>query len=137
MTNLRDQLLGIRAERGMLTPEIVVDEARPDEHPLHSRFEWNDTVAAEKWRREQAADLIRSVKITYSDKHDRPAEVRAFVVVRGESPNADYQPTEEAMADPFTSKILLAEFQREWKSFKARYDRLAEFAEIIRRDVAA
>lgn len=137
MANLRDQLLGIRAQHGRLTPEIVVDEARPEEHPLHARFEWNDTVAAEQWRREQASELIRSVKIRYVDSSAKTGEVRAFVAVRGESPAADYQPTEEALSDPFTAKLLLAEFEREWRAFKARYEHMAEFAEVILRDVAA
>lgn len=137
MSGLREQLLDIRAERGRLTPEIVVDAAKPDGHPLHSRFEWDDEVAAESWRREQAADLIRSVRIRYVDAADRPQSVRAFVAVRGDQPGADYEPTEEALADPFTAKLLLAEFEREWKSFKAKYDHLAEFAEIVRKDLAA
>lgn len=122
---------------GGLTPEIVVDAARPEEHPLHSRFEWDDSIAAEKWRREQASELIRSVKITYANARGIEKSVRAYVAVRGDTyGSTGYVPTEEALSDPFTRALLLREFEREWKTFKAKYDCLAEFASVIARDAA-
>lgn len=131
--NLRDLLTDIYQRHQELTPELVVDEARPVDHPLHTRFEWDDTTAAEKYRQVQAAELIRSVKIVY---RDAPVErsVRGFVNVRPNTgPNRGvYMPTEEAVADDFTRKLLLAECKREWQAFKAKYEHLAEFADIIK-----
>lgn len=49
---------------GRLTPRAVVDAARDPKSALHDQFEWDDTVAAEKWRLDQARDIITSVKIT-------------------------------------------------------------------------
>lgn len=130
--NLRDELLAIYTAHKRLTPELVVHEARRVDHPLHGRFEWNDTIAAEKYRREQAADLIRSVKITYSEQPTEKS-VRGFVNLRpNEASSGVYVPTEEAVIDDFTYRLLLAECQREWVAFKAKYDHLAEFADIIR-----
>ena len=136
--SLRDELLKVRAQYGSLTPANVVDAATDATHPLHSRFEWDNTVAGARYRELQASELIRKVKITFADKSGTPQDVRAFVVVRGEEPVVgEYVPTEEALADPFTAQLLLREFQREWKAFKARYEHLAEFAATIRKDVAA
>ena len=56
----RDALRDICEERGRLTPEVVVEEARPTGHPLHHRFEWDDEAAGSAWRWHQAHDLIRS-----------------------------------------------------------------------------
>lgn len=42
-----------------------------------------------------------------------------------------YVPTEEAVTNDFTRKVLLAECKREWEAFKAKYQHLAEFADII------
>jgi len=46
---------------GILTPSAVVDEARPEDSPLHAAFEWDDSIAAEKYRLEQARRLLRQV----------------------------------------------------------------------------
>ncbi|WP_282847216.1 hypothetical protein [Microbacterium oxydans] len=140
--SLRDHLLAVREVYGTLTPTNLLEAARDEQSPLHHRFEWDDSTAAEKYRLVQAGELIRKVKITYSDSHDQPQEVRAFLVVRevtdeDGAATAAYVPTEEAMTDPFTSALLLREFERDWKSFKAKYQHLKEFAATIRKDVAA
>lgn len=136
--NLRDELMAVRDRFGALTPANLVDAARDADSPLHSRFEWDDSTAAEKFRRVQAAELIRSVKVSYADVRDRPQEVRAFLPVRGvDSPASVYEPTELLLADPFTAKMKLQEFEREWKAFKAKYEHMKEFASIIARDIAA
>lgn len=136
--SLREHLLAVRDEYGALTPMNLVESARDERSPLHHRFEWDDSVAAGKYRLVQASELIRKVKITYSDSQDRPQEVRAFLAMRGDEPTRSvYEPTEVVMADPFASKIQLREFERDWKAFKAKYEHLKEFAAIIRRDVAA
>lgn len=48
---------------GVLTPEAVVSEARDPTSPLHTEFEWNDSVAATAHRLAQARKIIRSVRI--------------------------------------------------------------------------
>jgi len=48
---------------GTLTPSRVVDVARSPLNPLHKYFEWDDAVAAEKYRQDQARELIRCVHI--------------------------------------------------------------------------
>lgn len=129
--DVRDILLRIRDEAGTLTPPVVVGAARDEQHPLHHRFEWDDTIAGERFREHQASELIRSVNIQYTITGE-PSEIRAFLSVRiGDTPDREYVPTEVAMADPFTSKLLLQEFDREWKRFKARYGRLVEFRDVV------
>lgn len=133
MSTLREQLDQVRSVFGRLTPTAVVDAARPDDAPLHSRFEWDDTVAAEKWRREQASELIRSYRITYKETTNGPVTVRGFQAVRGlESPHSsEYVPTEEALADPFTRQLVLRECERDVAALKSKYAHLKEFAAIL------
>ncbi len=134
MNTLRDHLTAIRDERGSLTPALVVDTARDPEHPLHSRFEWDDTTAAEKWRLEQAGQLLRIV--TLPRDATRAHDLRAFVAVKGQdSRSSDYIPTEEAMADEFTRRLVLADMNREWRQLKKRYEHMAEFASLILSDL--
>ena len=135
MSSLRDQLQSIYEARGRLTPKILVDEARDPAHPLHSRFEWDNDVAAERYREAQAGELIRSVKISYRATSGRPASVNAFQSVRRPS-GPGYEPVEEVIQDEFTTKILLADMERDWRAFKARYEGLAGFIDFMRQQVA-
>ena len=128
-TALREQLQAIRDEHGTLTPALVVDVARDPEHPLHPRFEWDDSTAAERWRIEQAGQLLR---VTYRPLPGKPTDLRAFSAVKGEdSPTSDYVPTEDVLANPFTRELLLRQMKRDWQTFKRRYDHMSEFASFV------
>lgn len=50
--NLRDSLQAIYDKNGRLTPQLVVNAAKNPKSALHSRFEWDDTKAAARYRRE-------------------------------------------------------------------------------------
>lgn len=130
--SLRDQLQGIYQANGQLTPKLVVDEARDAEHPLHSRFEWDDAVAGERYREVQAAELIRSVRVKYTPKgSDEEHEVRAFhAIPRPEG--STYVPVEEVADDAFARELLLRQAEREWKAMRRRYAHLDEFLDLVR-----
>lgn len=131
--SLRDHLQAIYDERGVLTPALVVDVARDDQHPLHPRFEWNDTVAAERFRREQAHILIKSVHLTYvSTRTQEPISIRAFHAVRRPDINQyAYEPTQVIMQDPMAMRLLLTEMRRDWAAFRRRYEEFEEFWTMI------
>lgn len=132
MSTLRDSLQAIYDQRGELTPSLVVDEARSEDHPLHDRFEWNDAIAGEHHRREQARRLIRSVKILDNRNPKRPRHIREFVSVsRGSDPNPTYMPTVDAVADEFTKAIVLQAMERDIAALKRKYSHLKEFATAI------
>jgi hypothetical protein len=135
--SLRDHLQAIYDERGKLTPALVVDVARDNRHPLHTRFEWNDTAAAEKYRRVQAHELIKSVRVVYqSSKTGEPISIRAFHAVKNpETHKYAYEPTAVIMQDPMAGRLLLAEMRRDWEAFKRRYDGFEEFWAMVTDDV--
>lgn len=136
MSGLRDQLLSVREQHGKLTPQLVVDVARDPAHPLHARFEWNDAVAGEAWRRQQAHDLIRKAKVVYREADDAGPErsVRAFVAVRAGEGHV-FDPVEEVIDDPLRRKMALADMEREWRALYRRYKEFEEFLGMVRRDV--
>jgi hypothetical protein len=137
MSSLRTILQGIYENEGRLTPALVVDEARPVKSELHHCFEWDDTVAGERWRLEQAAELIRSVKVIRATKDDVAPGVRSWMVDREKPAPRSYEPVEDLLSDPLQRKLLLASFKRDWASFQARYQRLQEFATTIQASLAA
>lgn len=132
-TGLRDQLAMIHQAHGKLTPHLVLETARDPQHPLHSRFEWNDSLAAERYRLAQAHELIRSVRVVYRSTQGERS-VRAFQAVRAPTGYV-YEPAEKVLRDPFTTQLILNEMRREWEQLRARYEDFKEFAEMVRADI--
>lgn len=123
--------------RGKLTPALVVDEARDPSHPLHPRFEWDDSIAGEAYRRQQAQELIRSVRVQYKGTKGSDGEtptVRAFHAIRSET-GYRYEPVERVTQDPFQAKLVLADMEREWRQLKRRYEQFEEFWNMVQNDL--
>lgn len=140
--SLREALEAIYARRGELTPALVVDEARANRSNagrfLRSRLEWDDKVAGEAYRREQAAELIRSVKVTYREATETEVarQVRGFHSVR--TPDGmTYKPLMDVVEDEFSRQLVLADMQREWKALHRRYSHFEEFVRLVRADIEA
>ena len=132
--SLRDELQGIYDQYGRLTPAVVVDEARPKRHPLHRFFEWDDKVAGEEYRKEQARDLIRSVKIVRVREDATISRARAYLSVK-DTEGFAYRPTDEVLSDPFMAKLALADMEREWRTLKAKWEHMQEFRALILADL--
>lgn len=134
--SLRECLQQIYDERGQLTPAAVVDVARDAAHPLHERFEWDDSVAGEAWRRVQAQELIRSVKVIYREptETEEGRSVRSWVSVRRENGNV-YEPAQAVAEDPFTRQLVMRDMEREWKALHRRYAHFREFVDLVREDI--
>src|ERR1700680_1931431 len=60
------------ASNGHLTPKAVVSEARNNRSVLHRHFEWDDAVAAEAFRLDQARTLIRSIRVVDNENDETP-----------------------------------------------------------------
>lgn len=138
--SVADELRAIWHRHGGLTPGLVLDEARDPEHPLHHRFDWADAVAGEKWRLQQAAALIRSVKVRTREL--APLELRAFLHVPktadddGEGSVSSYVPADVVQADPVLTALVLSQMEREWRLLKRRFDaHRDEFLRIVRDDL--
>jgi hypothetical protein len=138
-SDLQALLLEIReANDGILTAQAVVDAARPDDHPLHLHFEWDDEKAGEKYRVAQARQLIRIVKLTYIDRRGDVQRMRVFHSV----PDPDsvsgrsYVPLEEIERSDVLSAQLLRSMEIDWRNLHRRYKRFAEFRTMVARDMA-
>lgn len=116
---------------GKLRPKAVVDTARDPAHPLHKQFEWDDSVAAEKHRLDQARNLIR-VAVTVLEVENKTVKVRAYQSLSTDRDKGGYRRTVDVMSDDQLRSILLADALAELRSFQARYSRLNELAGVFR-----
>lgn len=80
---IASELRRIQEQQSVITPEAVVQAAKPASSPLHRYFEWDNHKAADNYRRWQARELILSVHIVDADEPDSQP-VRAFVNISPE-----------------------------------------------------
>lgn len=135
---LRDHLQAIYDQHGRLTPGLVVETARQEDHPLHSLvFDRSVEDAAEAFYEDRAHELIRRVKISYRPSEDgEERQIRAFHAIRGNDESYAYEPIEEIAKDPLHRAMLLRDAEREWKTLKSRYAHLQEFLSLVAEDLA-
>ena len=74
-----EELSRIHDKHDGLRNEDVLDESRPEEAPLHPIFEWDDSLAAEEWRKKQAGDVVRAVRIVQPEGHTEPVFIHVKV----------------------------------------------------------
>ena len=116
--------------RGELTPEDILADAKHDNSPLHSFFEWSDSAAAQQYRLQQARGLIRSVVAVYVQP-DRPAiRTRAYVHVARPGDEPHYREASHAMSQKSTRDDVLKRALGELIGWQRRYSELLEFAEF-------
>lgn len=144
---IRSSLIGLALRHdGRLDPELVVQEAANPDSPLHSRFEWDDTEAARKYRNVQAGVLIRHIKITVVRQEPETKEVtltttREFQSLpsnrtkkgdTSDAANGSYERVSEIMSDPDKRGEMLATALRELAAYRKRYADLTELAAVWR-----
>lgn len=116
--------------KGELTPQDVLDDAKSHNSPLHSLFEWDDSVAAQQHRLQQARGLIRAVVAVYVDDREPAKRVQAFVHI-AESGAPHYRATEHAMSQEKTRAMVLAQAWKEFQAWKKRYQHLEELGSFF------
>lgn len=95
---------------GVLKVDDVLEEAADEDSILHRYFEWDDSIAAEAHRRQQARVLIQRCRITLVDSE--PVEIRAFVSLPTERENGGgYRLTTEVMSDVTLKAELLRDIE--------------------------
>lgn len=145
------ELEKLQEENGRLTPAIVVGAAKADDNPLHPLFDWNDQTAAESYRHQQAAFILRNLRINYIRKDsetDEPEmrQMRALVNVEQtpsdeDEEEGDGKPVEPqrvylssvvAFQNPQYRDYTLKQAKRELETWRNRYAAFKEFDSVIR-----
>ena len=107
MTEIQKRFITGLEKSGRITAHAVLDAARPASSPIHDCFDWDDSEAAEKWRLEQARELIRRVKIELVYQE---VSVRTVKYVADPARSDGYTDIVKARA-PSLSEIMSAEWR--------------------------
>jgi ribosomal protein L3 len=118
--------------RGVLEPAAVVKAARPKSSPLHSKFEWNNSAAAEGYRLWQARQLI-SVTVEYIGRGKEGTLQRVFVSLSTDRhrDGAGYRTMTSVVANKTHREQLLEDAVADMKRFREKYAQLKELAEVF------
>ena len=130
--NAGEELERIRAAHaGRLTADAIVETATDPDNVLHPVFEWDDKVAAEKYRLVKAESLVRHVVVMVDDRPDMRPQ-RAFVSVRRADDDTDtYASLAEAMSTPDLRAQVIERAKREAKSWRDRFRDYKELAVVF------
>ena len=110
-----------------LTAQAVVNKARDKTTRLHSRFEWDDSIAGEKYREKQARNIIQIYVKTYN-KEIEPAK-RIYVhfpeEVVEQSQYLHYTEVEKF------EKLKDYDIQRGYREFLSLCDKYRHYKEMV------
>jgi hypothetical protein len=136
----------IYKQRGVLDKVMIVDVARDPKHPLHQCFEWDDTVAGEKYRQEQALEMIRASKYVELLKEARAnsvtevvtshVEVRRYLRGRQDSGPAQFKMRNLVLSDADDHAATVEQFRSELRAWCARVVDIPEL-QVLRRMISA
>jgi len=109
-------------------PDDIVDKARNKNCELHKCFTWDNDEAADKWRKQEARQLMYRLVIKEEEPpKDRP-EIRMFYKTND---SGGYKPTEIVVTHKDEYTQLLERAYAELRAFKAKYSCLKELQEIF------
>ena len=112
------------------TCKQIVEKAKDRNTELHKCFEWDNEIAADKYRLQQAGLIIRNLVITrVEEEKEQKTPLRMFVST-GERTGA-YKPVKSVVRIQSEYKNLLERAYSELRAFKNKYSMLKELDEIL------
>lgn len=109
-----------------VTPEEVLEKARNENSELHKCFLWDNDEAAERYRLQQARQIIQLLVITPKHENDEP--IRVYQI---SSERNTYQPTQFFIQNPDEYQLLLKRAKGELKAIRSRYKTLSELEAVF------
>lgn len=107
-------------------PKQILDKARDERTELHKCFTWDDGIAAEKWRLQEARQIV--CNIVFERAEPETAPVRVFHKINS---NDGYKSIEKIIVDKTEYKELLKQAKSDLMSFQRKYKGLAELEEVF------
>lgn len=112
------------------TPDDIVEMAKDPTTELHKCFEWDDTKAAESWRRFTARQICCSLKVVVEDSNKKK-EPTLYRVIQSDREEQAYKPVTFTVRHDDEYSKLLAQAKAELAAFKKRYKSIVELEPII------
>lgn len=110
---------------GKGTPDEIVKSASKPESPLHRYYDWDDAIAACKWRKQQARLMVNAIVVVRDDDVEMPAFESVPVIVKNPDGTVItngriYQTTSSILDDPEKWSVLKLEIRRDLKAIQRK-----------------
>ena len=126
----------IESRDGSVTREAFLDASRPDDSPTHSMFEWDDAIAAEKWRLDEARKIIVALQVTYEDESEfGTRSTPAFINIKSER-KAEYVNVIDALSDQESRALIIERINRDLDQIIERNRHIEDLADILESKVS-
>ena len=112
------------------TVDDIVEKAKDPTTELHKCFEWDDTKAAENWRRFTARQICCSLKVVVKDS-DEKKEPTLYRVIQSDREEQTYKPVTLTVRNDDEYSKLLTQAKAELAAFKKRYKSIVELDKVI------
>ena len=129
--NILSALEEIRLSNGgILSPAGVVEAARRRDHPLHDRFEWDDTEAARQYRLWQARELILATVTVLPGSDDL---VRVYVSLQDDrGGDGGYRAMVDVLQDKELYSQMMMEALEDFQKWQRKYRAIAALRPVFR-----
>lgn len=122
----------IRTRRGKITAQTVLKEARNPKHVLHEQFEWDDSVAGEKYRLAQAGTIIRAVVVSFPEvEEDARAFLPVSVQISEDRVERRYEPLAIVLGDSELHAQVLTEVRSGITALRKKLESLSHAEALI------
>ena len=111
------------------TGDLVEFARNNKESELHKCFEWNNDIAAEKYRKHQAGKVIRLLVVNGKSESDK--EIRGVRLFVNTEHNGKYKQIQNVFKVPDEYSKLLHRAKEELKAFANRYEKLSELETVV------
>lgn len=111
------------------TPDDILEKAKDETTELHKCFEWDDTIAAHKWRKHTARMICNNIVLTVVKSEAQPA--RKFRLIQNVREGDGYESSIRIYSNPDKMKALYERMVADSRRFVERYESLPEASEII------
>ncbi len=112
----------MRASHGeIISPIAIVNAARPSRSVMHPLFEWDDSVAGEKWRVHQGRFVLNSLRVIVRENNDdEPISVVANIHIQNDGDG--YVSVQAVFKNPEYLEKAEAEAMRYLEGFQSRFN---------------
>lgn len=115
------------------TVHEILEMARNENTEIHKLIEWDDKIAAEKYRIVRIRHIVRDIQITHictgkKKKEKIEVPLRMYHNLKGE---AGYRPVPKIIQDEDLHKKLLMTARAELDAFRRKYSILSELKPLL------
>ena len=127
----------LKKDKGIISPEILLNDAKNQKSYLHRFFDWSNDSAAEKWRKQQARALINHIKVVIiKDKINRPAfeslKIKIETKTKGEEKDERaYVSCEEVDKDLYLRDQIFRRGIQDLRLWIDKYRHYKEFKSVV------